>query len=264
MQPLFDSHAHYDDHRFDEEFEGGTHGALTKAYDEGVRYIINVGSSLAHSEASVRLAEKYDFVYAAVGLHPSDIGDIPETELGSVIDAVEKLAAHPKVRAIGEIGFDYYWDTSYKDKQKLFFDAQLTLSEKLGLPAIIHARDAAGDTFDMIRSHPNAWGVLHSYSGTAEMARQLCDLGWYISFSGPLTYKNANKVKEACAVVPSDRIMIETDCPYLPPVPHRGKINYSGYMKHTCETAAEIRGVTPEEMARITYENACRFFSLDK
>lgn len=264
MHPLFDSHAHYDDHRFDEEFEGGTHGALMKAYEEGVHRIVNVGSSLAHSEASAALAEKYDFVYAAVGLHPSDIGDIPESDLEAVIGKIEKLAAHPKVRAIGEIGFDYYWDTSYKDKQKLFFDAQLTLSEKLGLPAIIHARDAAGDTFDMIRSHPKAWGVLHSYSGTAEMARQLCDLGWYISFSGPVTYKNANKVKEAAAVVPSDRIMIETDCPYLPPVPHRGKINYSGYMKHTCETVAEIRGTTPDEMARITYENACRFFGLDK
>jgi len=262
MHPLFDSHAHYDDHRFEEEFEGGTHGALMRAYEEGVHYIVNVGSSLAHSETSVALAEKYDFVYAAVGLHPSDIGDIPESDYEASLLAVEKLAAHKKVRAIGEIGFDYYWDTSYKDKQKFFFDAQLTLAEKLGLPAIIHAREAAGDTFDMLRAHPNAWGVLHSYSGTAEMARQLCDMGWYISFSGPVTYKNANKVKEAAAIVPNDRILIETDCPYLPPVPHRGKINYSGYMKHTCEALAEIRGVSADDMARTTYENACRFFGI--
>lgn len=261
---LFDSHAHYDDHRFDEEFPGGMSGALLLAREAGVGKIVNVGSSLAHSIASVKLAETYDFIYAAVGIHPSDGQEIPVNEREAVLAQIEALAAHEKVRAIGEIGYDYHWDGTDKDCQTFFFEKQLTLSEKLGLPAVIHSRDAAGDTFDMLRAHPNAWGVLHSYSGTAEMARQLCDMGWYISFSGPVTYKNANKVKEAAAIVPEDRILIETDCPYLPPVPHRGKINCSAYMQFTCEAVAAIRGKTPDEMAQITYANACRFFGIDK
>ena len=262
MHPLFDSHAHYDDHRFDEEFEGGMAGALRLAREAGVEKIVNVGSSLPHSIASVRLAEEYDFIYAAVGIHPCDGQNIPADRHASALAELEALAAHEKVRAIGEIGYDYHWDGTDKELQTYFFDAQLTLAEKLGLPVITHSRDAAGDTFDMIRRHPNAHGVLHSYSGTAEMARQLCDLGWYISFSGPVTYKNAGKVKEAAAIVPADRILIETDCPYLPPVPHRGKINYSGYLTHTCEAIADVRGITPDEAAEITYKNACRFFGI--
>ncbi len=263
MHPLFDSHAHYDDHRFEEEFEGGVHGALMRSYEEGVRRIVNVGSSLPHSENSVVLAERYNFVYAAVGIHPSDAQDLDEKDLDRVLNRILELASHKKVLAIGEIGYDYHWDGTDKERQTYFFDKQLTMAEELSLPAIIHSRDAAGDTFDMLRAHPKAWGVLHSYSGTAEMARQLCNMGWYISFSGPVTYKNANKVKEAASVVPEDRILIETDCPYLPPVPHRGEINYSGYMKHTCDALAAIRGVSADEIAAVTYQNACRFFGLE-
>lgn len=261
---LFDSHAHYDDRRFDEEFPNGMVGALNSAREAGVEKIVNIGSSLLHSKQSVALAEKYDFIYAAVGIHPSDAQDIPKSEWDSALGEIERLAGHKKVRAIGEIGYDYHWDGTDKDCQTYFFEKQLDLAEKLGLPVVIHSRDAAGDTFDMLRSHPRSWGVLHSYSGTAEMARQLCDMGWYISFSGPVTYKNANKVKEAAAIVPEDRIMIETDCPYLPPVPHRGEINYSGYLHLTCEAVAAIRGKTADEMAEITYKNACRFFGIDK
>lgn len=260
---LFDTHAHYDDRRFDEEFPGGMQLALTLAQESGVEKIVNVGSSLPHSIASVRLAEEHAFIYAAVGIHPSDAQEIPVKDWDAALAEIEALTTHPKVRAIGEIGYDYHWDDTDRDCQTYFFDKQLSLSEKLALPAIIHARDAAGDTFEMLRSHPNAWGVLHSYSGTAEMARQLCEMGWYISFSGPVTYKNANKVKEAAAIVPEDRILIETDCPYLPPVPHRGEINYSAYIKFTCEAVAAIRGKTTEEMAEITYQNACRFFGID-
>ncbi len=259
---LFDTHAHYDDLRFEEEFNGGMQGALQSALESGVERIVNVGSSLPHSRESVALAEKYDFIYAAVGLHPSDAQEIPHGQEEAALAEIESLASHKKVRAIGEIGFDYHYDGTDKDRQKFFFDAQLTLAEKLGLPIVVHSRDASGDTFDMLRAHPKAWGVLHSYSGTAEMARQLCDMGWYISFSGPVTYKNANKVKEAAAIVPEDRILIETDCPYLPPVPHRGEINYSGYLHFTCEAVAAIRGKAPEEMAEITYRNACRFFGI--
>lgn len=261
---LFDSHAHYDDLRFEKEFPGGLSGALQLARESGVDKIVNIGSSLLHSQQSVALTEKYDFIYAAVGIHPSDAQEIPINERDAVLAEIESLAAHKKVRAIGEIGYDYHWEGTDKDCQTYFFEKQLALAEKLGLPVIIHSRDADGDTFNMLRSYPNVWGVLHSYSGSAEMARQLCNMGWYISFSGPVTYKNANKVKESAAIVPEDRIMIETDCPYLPPVPHRGKINYSGYLHFTCEAVAAIRGKSPDEMANITYRNACRFFEIDK
>jgi len=175
---------------------------------------------------------------------------------------VEELTKHGKVRAIGEIGFDYHYDGTDKERQSYFFSAQMEIAQKVGLPVIIHSRDAAGDTFDMIRRYPEVKGILHSYSGTAEMARQLCDMGWYISFSGPVTYKNAAKVKESAAIVPDDKLLIETDCPYLPPVPHRGELNYSGYLHFTCQGVADARGADYDTVAKLTYENAKRFFRI--
>ena len=262
MLGLFDSHAHYDDDRFVEEFEGGTDGAIRKAVSEGVVGIVNVGSNIETSENSIALAEKYPFIYAVVGIHPSDAQRLPASMTDSAFYRVEELAKREKVVAIGEIGLDYHYDFLDKERQAYFFDAQMQIAQRVGLPVVIHTRDAFGDTTDILDRHPNVKGVMHSYSGSAESARQLCDKGWYISFSGPVTYKNANKVKEAAAIVPSDRIMIETDCPYLPPVPHRGELNYSGYMKHTCEAVAAIRGISIEEAAQITRENACRFFGI--
>lgn len=259
---LFDSHAHYDDERFAQEFEGGRDGAIKKAVSEGVGYIVNVGSNLKTSKNSIDLAEQYDFFYAAVGIHPSDAQLIDSADIDKALYEVEKMAAHEKVRAIGEIGYDYHYEGTDKERQNYFFAAQLEIAAKVGLPAIIHSRDSAGDTFDMLRAKKGSRGVLHSYSGSAEMAKQLCDLGWYISFSGPLTYKNARGVKESAAAVPSDRILIETDCPYLPPTPHRGEINYSGYMKHTCAALAEIRNISYEEAERLTCENAKKFYSV--
>ncbi|MBE6616721.1 MAG: TatD family deoxyribonuclease [Ruminococcaceae bacterium] len=259
---LFDSHAHYDDDRFALEFEGGTDGAIAKATREGVSYIVNVGSNIETSKNSIALAEKYSFIYAVVGIHPSDAQRLTADKIDSALYEVERLAAHEKVVAVGEIGLDYHYDYLDKERQAYFFDAQMAIARKVHLPVVIHTRDAFGDTIDILNRHPDITGVMHSYSGSAESARQLCDRGWYISFSGPVTYKNANKVKEAAAIVPSDRIMIETDCPYLPPVPHRGEINYSGYMKHTCQAVADIRGITFEEAARITCENASRFFGI--
>ncbi len=264
MLRLFDSHAHYDDKRFEKEFEGGTHGAIKAAHDQGVCGIINVGANLASSAGSVSLAEKYDFIWAAVGIHPSDSQEIGIDEMDEALRCLRELAARSKVVAIGEIGFDYHYDDTDRSCQAKYFDAQLTLAEEVGLSVIIHSRDAMGDTLEMISRHPAARGVMHSFSGSAEVARQLCDKGWYVSFSGPVTYKNANKVKEAAAIVPENRLLIETDCPYLPPVPHRGELNYSGYMHYTCEVVAAIRGASPEYIAEATLQNACRLFRIEE
>jgi len=260
---FFDSHAHYDDERFAEEFPGGTEGVLSYIHAQGVQAVCNIGSSLSSSRVSLALAECYAWISAAVGLHPGDVQRLPEdTSLASCIEEIRKLAAHPKACAIGEIGLDYHYDGTDPILQKAFFDAQMSLAEELRKPVIIHDRDAHGDTFDMILAHPNVQGILHSYSGSPEMARQLTDRGWYISFSGTVTYKNAAKVKESCAIVPEDLLLLETDAPYLPPVPHRGKMNHSGYLVYTAAAMAEIRNTTPERIAECTFQNACRAFGL--
>ncbi len=262
MLRLFDSHAHYDDDRFEEEFEGGTRGALETVYNEGICGVLNVGANLDSSANSVRLAAEFAHVWAAVGVHPSDAQRLGIGRLCEALDVIRNLAAQNKVVAVGEIGLDYHYDEIDKDCQSAYFAAQMELARELKLPVIIHTRDAMGDTLDLLARYPDVTGVMHSYSGSAEVARQLCDKGWYISFSGPVTYKNAAKVKEAAAIVPEDRILVETDSPYLPPVPHRGKMNYSGYMHHTLEAVADIRGKTPEDMAAITVANTCRLFGI--
>lgn len=259
---LFDSHAHYDDRRFESEFDGGGRGAIMKARAAGVEYIANIGSSLRTSANSIALAEEFDFIVAAVGIHPSDAQEIPAADVDRALAEIERMAENEKVRAIGEIGLDYHYDGTDRERQAYFFDAQMEIARRAALPVVIHSRDAAGDTYELIERHKGVLGVLHSFSGSAEAARQLSSKGWYISFSGPVTYKNANKVKEAAAVVPTDKLLIETDCPYLPPTPHRGEINYSGYLRYTCEAIAEIRGISADEAARITYENACRFYAV--
>lgn len=260
MIHFFDSHAHYDDERFGEEFEGGTDGAIMAAYNAGVDGIINVGSSVKTSENSIKLAEKYDFIRAAVGIHPCDCERIPVHMMAMSIDRISSMLEHEKVVALGEIGLDYHYDDTDEKRQKFFFDSQLWLAEEKNYPVIIHDRDAHGDVFDIVKSHKNSYGVIHSFSGSPEMARQLSDLGWYISFSGPITYKNARKVQEAAAIVPRDRLLIETDSPYLPPTPMRGKINYSAYLVYTCTVLANIIGLSVEETAALTEENAKRLF----
>ncbi|MBR5312177.1 MAG: TatD family hydrolase [Clostridia bacterium] len=262
MLRLFDSHAHYDDERFEEEFEGGTRGALETVYNEGICGVLNVGANLDSSANSVRLAEQFSHVWAAVGVHPSDAQRLGMDRLNEAVDTIRTLAAQKKVVAVGEIGLDYHYDEIDKDCQAAYFAAQMELARELKLPVIIHTRDAMGDTLDLLARYPDVTGVMHSYSGSAEVARQLSDKGWYISFSGPVTYKNAAKVKEAAAIVPEDRILVETDSPYLPPVPYRGKMNYSGYMHYTLEAVAAIREKTPEDMAAITVANTCRLFGI--
>lgn len=258
----FDSHAHYNDGRFAEEYPGGADAAIRDAYDLGIRYILNAGTNPQTCRESIALAEKYPFMYAAVGLHPEDAMQIPDGDIPSVLEEIRTLSAHPKVVAIGEIGLDYHWDPDGRVRQIHLFDAQLSLAEELSLPVIVHDRDAHGDAFDTVRAHPKVRGVFHSFSGSAEMARQLSMMGWYISFSGTISYKNAAKVREAAAAVPHDRLLIETDAPYLAPVPHRGKINYSGYIPDTASAMADAIGLTREEVARLTTKNAKDLFGI--
>ena len=258
----FDSHAHYNDGRFAEEYPGRADAAIRDAYDLGIRYILNAGTNPETSRESIILAEKYPFMYAAVGLHPEDAMHIPDSDIPRVLDDIRSLAAHHKVVAIGEIGLDYHWDPDGRDRQIRLFDAQLSMAEELSLPVIVHDRDAHGDAFDTVRAHPNVRGVFHSFSGSAEMARQLSMMGWYISFSGTISYKNAAKVREAAAAVPHDRLLIETDAPYLAPVPHRGKINYSGYVADTARALADAIGLSEEETVRLTTENAKNLFGI--
>ncbi|MBQ8746748.1 MAG: TatD family hydrolase [Clostridia bacterium] len=258
---FFDSHAHYFDDRF-EKYEGGAEAAIRDAFDLGIRYILNAGTTPETSRAAIRLAETHDGLYAAAGLHPSDSHEISDADLPSVLDEIRTLCTHEKIVALGEIGLDYYWDDSQKDRQKSILDVQLSMAEELDLPVIIHDREAHGDTMDILRAHPNVRGVLHSFSGSAEMARQLLKNGWYISFSGPITYKNARSLREVAASVPLDRILIETDAPYLPPEPHRGKINFSGYLPFTANAVADIKERPLEEIARQTTENAKALFGL--
>ncbi len=260
---FFDSHAHYFDDRF-EKYEGGAEKAIRNAFDIGVRYILNAGTTPETSRAAILLAESHEGLYAAAGLHPSDSHDVSDESLTSVLDEIRTLCAHEKVVALGEIGLDYYWDDSQKERQKSIFDTQLSMAEELRLPVIIHDREAHGDTMDILRAHPNVRGVLHSFSGSAEMARQLLKNGWYISFSGPITYKNARSLREVAACVPLDRILIETDAPYLPPEPHRGKINFSGYLPFTAKAVADAQGCVLDEIAWQTTNNAKTLFAISQ
>ncbi len=253
---LFDTHAHYDSRQFDADRDA----VLSGLPGRGVSLVVNPGCDLPTSRKAVELAEQYPFVYAAVGFHPEELENASLSDL----EEIRALAAHEKVVAIGEIGLDYYWvkDEAGRDKEKEFFRAQLALAEELGLPVIVHDREAHGDTLAIVREFPNVKGVFHCYSGSVEMARELVDMGWMISFTGVLTYHNARKAVEVAQAVPMDRLMIETDSPYMAPVPHRGKRNDSGLVLHVCETLAALKGLTLEECAKITLQNGCRFFGI--
>ena len=252
---LFDTHAHYDSRQFHSDRDQ----VLSALPAQGVELVVNPGCDLDSSQTAVELAGRYPFVYAAVGVHPEDCGDWEDGH----IDRLRALAAQPKVVAVGEIGLDYYWpENPPKELQKRVFRAQLALAGELDLPAIVHDREAHGDCLDIVREFPRTRGVFHCFSGSAEMAMELVKLGWMISFTGVLTYKNARKAVEAAQAVPLDRIMIETDSPYMAPVPHRGKRNHSGYVGLICQRLAELKGITPDECSRITLENGRRFFQI--
>ena len=252
---LFDTHAHYDSRKFDADRDA----VLSALPGQGVDLVVNPGCDLDSSRRAVELAERYPFVYAAVGVHPEDCGDWQDGHL----DELRALAAKPRVVAIGEIGLDYYWkENPPREFQQQVFRAQLALAGELDLPVIVHDREAHGDCMDIVREFPGVRGVFHCFSGSAEMAKELVRLGWMISFTGVLTYQNARRAVEAAQAVPLDRLMIETDSPYMAPVPHRGKRNHSGYVAHICERLAEVRGISAGDCARITLENGRRFFRI--
>lgn len=259
---LFDTHAHYDDPRFEEDREELL-SHLSEPSDIcpcGVEFAVNQGCDLASSRAGLALAEQFPQLYAAVGLHPENClqwNDGTAEELG-------KLLRHPKAVAIGEIGLDRHWegpDCPWNAQVKAF-QAQLNLARETGYPVCVHDREAHGETFEIIRQTPGAVGVLHAYSGSGEMARQLVRLGWYIGFGGTVTFKNAKNVREAAACVPLDRLLLETDCPYLAPVPWRGERNDSRRAWATAAVLAEIHDLTVDKMVEITRSNALRFYRM--
>lgn len=248
----FDSHAHLDDRRFDAD-RGEIFAALAK---QGP--VMNVGCDLPSSENSVELAHKYSFFYASVGSHPDDAASVD----GRLLDVYRRLCADPKVRAVGEIGLDYHYEDVPRARQIIAFEQQLELAEALGLPVIVHEREAHADAMDIVRRHPDARGVFHCFSGSKEMALWLVERGWYIGFTGVLTFKNARRAVETAQALPLDRILIETDCPYMAPEPYRGRRNDSRYVPLVAAKLAELRGLTPQEAGRITAENAMRLFGI--
>lgn len=259
----FDSHAHYWDRRFDAEWEGGAAALIRSAFAEGVSGIVNVGTSPETSWLAIAQAKQYPRMFAAAGIHPSDAEGMDR--LDASLAAIEKMFSNGenKLVALGEIGLDYHYEPYDREVQLAYFHGQMALAAKLGVPVLIHDREAHGDCFDVVSAHPDVRGVFHSYSGSAEMARDLVAKGYYISFSGTVSFTNAKRVAQAAAAVPRDRLLIETDCPYLAPHPFRGKLNHSGLLPYTARAIAEIWGCTEEEVAEVTEENARRFFGLD-
>ena len=258
----FDSHAHYYDERFSEELTEGVDNLIDTLLSENVSYIINIGTNPDTSREAIAQAKRYENMYTAVGIHPSDtrfLSDM-EAELSDIESLI--LDKANKCVCLGEIGLDYHYPDTDKEKQAAYFEAQMCLAERLGIPVCIHDRESHADVMDVIRRHPSVRGVLHSFSGSAEMAEELVKLGWMISFSGTLTFTNAKKPREVAARIPRESVMIETDCPYLAPHPKRGTLNHSGNLEYTNAVLASIWGVTPEECAIITENNAKRFFGL--
>ena len=261
---FFDSHAHYYDARFETEFDGGADALLKTLFDGEVSCIVNVGDSLKSSKKCIAQAARFPKMYAAAGIHPSCAGtecelDAARRALCDLLDDAEKN----KIVAVGEIGFDYHYDDTDRDVQRQYFEMQMRVAEMYGLPVIIHDREAHGDCFDMVCKYPRVRGVFHSYSGSAETAAELIRRGWIVSFSGVVTFKNAERVRAVAKSVPLDKLLIETDCPYLAPHPHRGECNHSGLLRYTAETLADLHGVTVEELGRITAENAASFFGIN-
>lgn len=265
MDMFFDSHAHYYDDRFyGEENPQGAEALLEQLFSDGLSGVINVGCGAKTNMRCIEQAKKFPLMYVAAGIHPEEVA---HTELGvdGELEALCRLldnAKENKIVALGEIGLDYYWEPYDKEEQLRCFKAQMELAESYGLPVVIHDREAHGDCFDTVLKYPNVKGVFHSYSGSAEMARELVKRGWYISFSGVVSFKNAAKVKEVARVVPDDRILIETDAPYLAPHPFRGKINHSGRLIHTAAALAEARGCTVDEIAALTRKNVKTLFGI--
>ncbi len=253
---IFDSHAHYDDEAFDEDREE----LLSKLPQKGVSHVVNVGASLQGVRDTVALTERYPFVYGAVGVHPDEVGELDDQSIAWL----KELSQKEKIVAIGEIGLDYYWDKEPREVQKKWFVRQLELAKEVDLPVIIHSREAAKDTFDLIKAEhaQTTGGVIHCYSGSKEMARDYLNLGYEIGIGGVVTFKNARVMKEVVEYVPLDRILVETDCPYLSPAPNRGKRNSSLMLPLILEEIARIKGISREEAEQATWENAMRMYRI--
>jgi len=257
---IFDTHTHYDDDQFDEDRDA----LLLSLPENGVGAIANMGASMRGAKDSVALAKKYPFAYAAVGIHPDHAKELNEEEFA----VLQALAEEGKVVAIGEIGLDYYWDATEREEQKYWFKRQLELALNKNLPVVIHSREAAADTLEIMKetyaaSGKKLTGVIHCFSYGVEMAREYVKMDFYIGVGGVATFKNGRKLKEVIEEISLDKIVLETDCPYLAPVPFRGKRNSSEKLQYVVAAIAEIKGVPEEEVERITWENACRLYRLE-
>ncbi len=253
---LFDTHAHFNDAQFDED----RIEAIERAKKNGVEYILTVSSDIASSIENVSLTQNHDIFYAAIGVHPHNVIDLNN----NIISALTDFSSYPRVVAVGEIGLDYFYDNSPREAQKIWFSRQISLARNVKLPIIVHDRDAHEDTMNILRSEKasEVGGVLHCYTGSVEMARELLNMGFMISFAGPVTFKNANRLLEVAKYVPDDMLLIETDCPYLAPEPYRGKRNESAYVKLTAEKIAKLRGKSFDYIAEKTTSNAKRLFRI--
>lgn len=253
---IFDTHAHYDAEQFNEDRDE----LLASMPDQGVCNIVNVGATLEGCRASIEFAKKYPFIYAAVGVHPDEVGSLNEENFAQL----EEWCKEEKVVAVGEIGLDYYWDNEAHDVQKKWFIRQIELARKLNLPINVHSRDAAEDTFQIIKDYGKGLkGIIHCFSGSKEMAVEYVKLGYHIGIGGVVTFKNGKKLKQVVEAIPLESIVLETDCPYLAPDPYRGKRNNSSYIKYVAEEIARLKGVTCEEVLEQTEKNARYVYNLD-
>ena len=251
---IFDTHAHYDDEAFDEDREE----LLASLKENGIGAVTNIGASLESCRTTLKLAEAYPWMYGALGIHPSESGELTEEDM----DWLQGLLGNEKIRAVGEIGLDYYWEEPEHEVQKKWFARQLDLARQARLPVIIHSRDAAKDTLDIMKAEKagDMGGVIHCFSYAPEIAREYLDMGYYIGVGGVVTFKNAKKLKEVVKMLPPERILLETDCPYLAPVPYRGKRNSSLNLPYVAAAVAELKGMETEEVIRITNENARKLY----
>lgn len=256
MTPIFDTHAHYDDEAFDEDRDR----LLEQLPQEGIGKLVNVGASLASCQKTIELMEKYDYIYGALGVHPNETGELNEEKFAWL----KEICRQAKCVAVGEIGLDYYWDEPEREVQKKWFARQLELARELSLPVIIHSRDAAKDTIDIMKEEhaEQIGGVIHCYSYTKETARIFLDMGFYFGIGGVLTFSNAKKLKEAVEYIPMDKIVLETDCPYLAPVPNRGKRNSSLNIPYVIQALAAIKNLPEAEIRDKAWENAHRLYRL--
>jgi TatD DNase family protein len=251
---IFESHAHYNDEAFDNDRDE----ILSNMRSNGIEYILNIGADIDSTRKSIELSQKYPYVFAAVGVHPDEVGELNEEKL----EWLKEQCTLDKVAAVGEIGLDYYWNKSESDIQKMWFEKQMEIARDAKLPVVIHSRDAAKDTLDLMkaRNAEEIGGVIHCFSYGKDMAREYVEMGFFLGIGGVVTFKNAKKLKETVEYIPLDNLLLETDCPYLAPEPYRGKRNSSLYIPYIAREIAAIKGITEEEVVEVTNHNAKRLF----